>query len=354
MLKTEQHIDSLIIGQGLAGSILAWQLMQCGQRVIVVADQSAASASRVAAGLFNPVTGKRLLLQDDAETVIQTALSFYDQLEQRFKQQFFHNKEMLRILRNEKECDIFNQRSQDSAYAPYLGDTCTTPAFLKAEHGIFAQRKTGYLDTNALLDCLKNLFVAHKSYIESCFRHDDLVIKEVTVLWHGIDARRVIFCEGFMATNNPWFNWLPFQPAKGEILSFTSDQQLPEQIINAGKWLLPVSDGSYKTGATYDHNLSNIEPSKAGKSELIEGLQHLLSSPLNFKLVDHQAGVRPNTRDKRPFIGTHPSQPQLAIFNGFGSKGSMLIPFYAERFVSHLSDGSAIPEEADISRIRYD
>lgn len=354
MARREQYIDSLIIGQGLAGSILAWQLMQRGQRVIVVADQSAASASRVAAGLFNPVTGKRLLLQEDAETVIPAALSFYEHVEQRFKKKLFHKKKMLRILRSKNECALFDQRTQNVAYRPYLGEASTAPSLLQAEHGIFVQRKTGYLDTNALLDCFKDFFVTHESYIESRFRHDDLVINKATVSWHGIDARRVIFCEGSMATKNSWFNWLPFQPAKGEILSFTSEQQLPEQIINGGKWLLPTADGNFKTGATYDQNLSNIEPSAAGKSELVDGLQSLLSSPLNFKLVDHQAGVRPNTLDKQPFIGSHPSQPQLAIFNGFGSKGSMLIPYYAERFASHLIDDSAIPEEADICRIRYD
>ncbi|NWF38809.1 FAD-dependent oxidoreductase [Mariprofundus sp. NF] len=354
MFKAEQHIDTLIIGQGLAGSILAWQLMQRGQRVFIVADETSPSASRVAAGLFNPVTGQRLVLQANAETVIPVAINFYRQLEQRFKQVFFYEKEMLRIFRNEKELLKFNQRSQDPAYTQYLGDGCTDHPLLKTTHGIFVQRNTGYLDTNALLDCFKTFFTAHASYIASCFNHAELVIKEKNVSWRGVDAQRVIFCEGFMAKENPWFNWLPFQPAKGEILSFTTDQQLPEQIINGGKWMLPVADGSFKTGATYDHDLTNIESSEAGETELMNGMQNLLSSPIDFKLLDHQVGVRPNTLDKQPFLGCHPSQPRLAIFNGFGSKGSMLIPYYAERFASHLTEGSPIPDEADISRISYD
>ena len=353
MVNKTRVIDTLIIGQGLAGSMLAWQLMQCGQRVLVLGDESSPSASRVAAGLFNPVTGKRLVLQADAELIIPAAISFYRNLEKQFNQSLFHEKEMLRIFRTDKERDTFSQRAKDPAYAHYLGQTCTPDPLINAEKGAFKQRKTGYLDTNTLLDCMKAHLITQESYLESNFNHTELVTNSESVSWQNIRAQRVIFCEGYMAKDNPWFNWLLFQPAKGEILSFTTQQPLPDQIINGGKWLLPISDGSYKTGATYNHDISSVVPTETGRTELIAGVQSLIRSPLMLQTVDHQAGVRPNTLDKQPFIGIHPSYSQLGIFNGFGSKGSMLIPYYSACFANHLTKGAAIPPHTDISRIQH-
>ncbi len=50
--------DFLIVGQGLAGSLLAWELMQRGAKVLIV-DNGMPNASQVAAGLINPITGMR-------------------------------------------------------------------------------------------------------------------------------------------------------------------------------------------------------------------------------------------------------------------------------------------------------
>ncbi|WP_157821252.1 NAD(P)/FAD-dependent oxidoreductase [Mariprofundus ferrinatatus] len=353
MFSENSVFDTLIIGNGLAGSMLAWQLIQHGQKIMVVGDESLPSASRVAAGLFNPVTGKRLVLQPYAETVIPAAVTLYRSLERRFGQCFFHEKPMLRIIKGRHEKETFEKRTVESDYIPYLGTILPTPALVNAPNGLFEQRKTGYLDTNSLLDCLRDYFIAQGFYHPFSFDHADLNVTSEGIEWRGFKAARIIFCEGFMAKENPWFNWLPFQPAKGEILSLKTDVKLPEKIINGGKWILPLQNGHFKTGATYDHNLSTLEPTDAGKAELIAGMQKLLTSPIEYSLLDHRAGVRPNTLDKHPFIGLHPVRPEIGIFNGFGSKGSMLIPFYSAAFADCLSKGLPLPPEADISRIAY-
>ena len=69
-------------------------------------------------------------------------------------------------------------------------------------------------------------------------------------------------------------------------------------------------------------------------------------------MVEQQAGVRPTTSDRQPFVGLHPGKPQLTIFNGFGSKGSLLIPWHVERFVECLLDATPLPLSMDIARYR--
>ena len=53
-------VDYLIIGQGLAGSLLAWELIQRRCSVVVV-DNGNENASQIAAGLINPITGMRFV-----------------------------------------------------------------------------------------------------------------------------------------------------------------------------------------------------------------------------------------------------------------------------------------------------
>ncbi len=347
-----RYIDTLIVGQGLAGSLLAWQLMQQGQRVVVVADEAAPSASRVAAGIFNPVTGQRLVLQHDAEHIIPTARQCYRQLEAELGQRFFHAKTMLRVFKYAKEAQVFTQRRHDAAYVAYLGDTMDRVESLRAPHGLGEQRQTGYLDTNALLDALRGYFMDRDSYIAARVEHHNLTCQTDAVRWRHLHARRIIFCQGFMDKENPYFNYLPFQPAKGEILTLDIETRLPDCIINAGKWLLPLANGQYKAGATYSHDLSSLQPTTEAKDEIMQALQQMLEQSPAMTVIAQQAGIRPNTLDKHPFVGFHPEQSVIGIFNGFGSKGSMLIPYYAQAFCRHICNGTAIPAEADILRIK--
>jgi len=353
-MSANHHIDTLIIGQGLAGSMLAWQLMAEGQQVMVIADEKLNAASRAAAGLFNPVTGKRLVLQPHAELIIPEARAFYRQLEAHFNQPLFHEKEMLRVISTKSETEAYEKRCKDPAYAPYLGETLPSPSMLNPAFELLEQKQTGYLDTNRLLDCLKTDLQSQRSFHACRFIYNELTVTTESIRYREIRARRIIFCEGYMGMFNPWFKWLPFQPAKGEILTLKTSKPISDRIINAGKWLLPLEHGNYKTGATYERDLSNTEPTQAGYREVVDSMQKMLSKPVEFELLHHQAGVRPNTRDKQPFIGLHPEQPRIGIFNGFGSKGSMLIPYYSQAFAHHLIDGSPIPAEADICRIAYE
>jgi len=349
--QTAQQIDTLIIGQGLAGSLLAWQLMQQGQSIGIVCDDNAASASRVAAGIFNPVSGQRLVLQAQAEHIIASARQCYAQLESQFGQTFFHAMPMLRVFKHDNERQRFEQRRRDTDYAPYLGRYINKLDPIHAPHGLCQQHQTGYLDINALLDCWRDYFIAQHCYMPQRFEYADLKVQTTGITWHHIHAKRIIFCQGFMDQDNPWFSHLPFQPAKGEILTLKIDANLSDHIINGGKWLLPLGNRHYKTGATYAHDLSDTEPSAQAKAELLKGLQHLISTPLDVEVVKQQAGIRPNTLDKHPFIGFHAEQSAVGIFNGFGSKGSMLIPYYAQAFAHHIGTASSIPGEADIARI---
>jgi len=343
--------DFLIIGHGLAGSLLAWELMQRGCSVLVV-DNGNENASQVAAGLINPITGMRFVKSGELDTLLPAARSCYSQLATFFQQKFFIEKTMMRIFSSEKELNAAVKRVTDPDYQAYLNNiypmTNSTGDFA-TPFGYVEQKQTGYLLTRPLLDCLKSLLISRNSYRLVDFDYKEIAFKP-TLHWHDVSLRQVIFCEGYQATKNPWFSWLPFQPVKGEILTLNHQSELPDKIINYGNWLIPLSATQIRIGATFDRENINTNTTETGKNELLMALGKLSPGLKSLTVISHEANIRPSTRDRHPFIGRHPEQNQLSIFNGFGAKGSLQIPWYCQRFADTLLENAPLPSSCNIRR----
>lgn len=342
------QIDVLLIGQGLAGSLLAWELLQRQLRVVVV-DDGAENASQVAAGLINPVTGQRLVKQVDVENLLPAAMHAYRQLERQFGQAFYQQMPMLKILRTAKELEIAERRLSQADYRGYLSKLAAAPKRINAPYGVLQQGQTGYLRTEALLSRLRDFLRKKHCYRRHTLQYEEINL-EPALRWQAIYPRHIVFCEGYQALTNPWFKYLPFQLAKGEILGCESRRDIPQQILNYGHWLIPLESGRFKTGATFETDQVDHVPTEAAKTALLASLRAVCPEQQALDVYQHRAGIRPATRDKQPFIGTHPLYPQLHIFNGFGAKGSLAIPWYAARFADYLQQHAGLPPGCDIRR----
>lgn len=350
MTGDNRTCDILVIGAGLAGSMLAYKLINAGLRTLIVSAPSIPAASRAAAGLINPVTGQRMVLQENIDALLTAVENFYSEMEERFDITLLHRREMLRLFQSEKEREAWRKRLNNPVYAPYIDNQTSEEPAIHAGLGGFIQYRTGNLDTNLLLDALHAWFRQQGALFEVPFDHDQLSIKEGHIHWQKIEAGKVIFCEGWRGQHNPWFSWLPFQPAKGEILTIATESEVPEKIINRGKWLLPINRKRFKFGATYEREELDEIATDSAKESLLQAMRQLFVKPPTIEITEHVAGVRPGTRDKQPFLGFHHQHPELGIFNGFGSKGSLLIPWYAEAMVSHIVKETPLPTTADIGR----
>lgn len=345
-------VDFLIVGQGLAGSVLAWELMQQQQTVRIV-DPAGSSASRVAAGLVNPVTGKRLVKTSGIDTYLPVARQTYRQLEQDFGQSFFFERSLVRLFQSEDERAVWARRKADPDYQPYLGEQ-----FLAGQGGRgfsdalggFRQKQCAYLDTVALLNGFKDFFLQQGVLIKDTLPLTLINPERFPLHWQGLVCRHVIFCEGWRGMHNPWFFWLPFQPAKGDILTLRIDVRLPDNIISKKHWLIPLTDGHFRFGSSYQWSPLNEQLYEATREQLLNGLTQLFEHPMNWQCLQQQSGIRPGTKDRSPFLGIHPQFPALSIFNGFGAKGVSLIPWYAKQFVDSLLKHKPVPVAGDILR----
>ncbi len=342
------RIDVLIVGQGLAGSLLAWELMQRQYRVMVV-DTGEENASRVAAGLINPVSGQRLVKCRHVELLLPAAMQCYQHLASVFRQAFFVDMPMLRILQNERERDYAGQRLHQDEYRFYLKGWLPTADPVNSPFGVLQQTQTGYLRTGKLLDQLRSFFIGQQSYIQTRLDYNEVDLQP-GLRWRHIKPRHIVFCEGHKGAGNPWFGKLPFQLVKGEILSCESSVSGPKHILNYGHWLIPLEDNRFKTGATFDRQYPDILPTSQAETALLTALYGACPGMQPVSVYEHKAGIRPATLDKQPFIGPHPRFADLHIFNGFGAKGSLSIPWYARQFIAALEQQEQLSPHCGIQR----
>lgn len=347
-----QWIDTLIVGQGLAGSLLAWQLHQCAQRVHIVDPHHQFTASQVAAGLLNPVTGKRLVKSWQLEAFYPLAMEFYHQLETSFSTPFFINKTLYQVFQSQQQQLDWHSRCEEQSYRRWAGSYCDPGAGGNNLHDPFGsvkQEKAGFVRIKLLLSSLQKYFTENKMSSQARLDYQDLKLHHNGVEWLGYKARRVVFCEGYQLGQNPWFKACGMNPVKGDILTLQSREPLCDDIVNQSQWLVPIGNNLYRLGASYIREL-DLKPSRQARRRLLQGLREMMVPLPAFALVDHQYGIRPASSDRRPIMGTHPRYPQLAVFNGFGSKGSLQIPYCAGLMQQHLNEASEIPESMNVSR----
>jgi glycine/D-amino acid oxidase-like deaminating enzyme len=101
-------------------------------------------------------------------------------------------------------------------------------------------------------------------------------------------------------------------------------------------------------GATYEWKNLTDDPTPEGLIELETKLRMLITSA--FKVINHEAGIRPSVIDRRPVIGSHPTFKNIHLFNGFGTKAVMLAPYYANQFVNQFQQKENLDDEVNVSR----
>lgn len=345
----EPQVDYIIVGQGLAGSALAIRLLERGRRVSVFDEPLKNNCSRVAAGLFNPITGMGIVKTWLAEETFASLHEFYTDCEKQFGQRFFFPSLLYRPFHSAEEQNNWMVKSAENGVSTFVEKIYTESGFGKEVNDPFGGillNTCGYLDTVSFLASTRKFLISNNSWSDSHFAVEDLELSSESVSYHGMTARKIIFCQGIEA--NPFFDWLHIRPLKGETVTLNLDFE-PAVIFNKGVYIVPSNGNStYKAGATYElKNLSHEVTDKA-RIELVEKLTGLLKNP--FSAVAQEWGIRPTTIDRRPIIGCHPLYKNLVIFNGLGTKGVSLAPYFSAQVADWLEGKGEILKEVNIKR----
>ncbi len=348
-LLNKFNLDYIIIGQGLAGSALAIKLIQRQKRVLVVDQPALNTSSSVAAGLFNPITGRKMVKTWMADKLFPALHTHYTAVEALTRNTFFYPMMVYRPFISVEEQNEWMGKSSDNGLTSYIEEIfrkSTVPA-ARDPFGGLALKQCGYLDTRGYINSVRELLRTEAIFLEEDVADTDLEITTESVVYKRYVAKRVVFCSG--AHSNAWFGWLPIQPLKGEAIEVTGE--LPEALIlNRGVYVVPSGRGSWRVGATYNFNDQSSGITEKSRKELTERLQDLIQIP--FTIASQQWGIRPTTPDRRPILGKHPEWPSAWVFNGMGTKGVSLSPYFAEVLIRSMENGEPLNKEVDVERYK--
>jgi glycine oxidase len=330
----------LIVGQGIAGTLLAWSLRRRGAEVYIADVDLPGSSSRAAAGIINPVTGKRFVKSWRFDEFFPVAKNIYQQLELELGISFWEERPTLRLLGTPEEANDWSIRCTQAEYEDHLGET-TDPGpwakFLKPGFKFGVILKSARANLSLLLEAYRR-----KALNEGFLLERGVEYSETETLLKEYD--RVVFCEGWQATTNPYFPDAAFRVCKGEALIIRfpdhsldlpeSSPNSPAEMLKKTMLLVPMGDGTFWVGSTYRWHFEDTLPGEEGRDYILGYLHEMFDAP--FEIVGHVAGIRPTMIDRRPVAGPSNLNPKVFIFNGLGTKGSLLAPFFAEELAEAL------------------
>ncbi|WP_461642889.1 NAD(P)/FAD-dependent oxidoreductase [Labilibaculum euxinus] len=340
----------LIVGQGIAGSLLAYDMYRAGLNFTIVASPDERAASNVAAGMYNPIVFKRLTKSWMVDDVLPVMTKIYQDLENDLGCRFLFPMDIMKPLAdNEKK--MWEERMEDASFSDYIvGMESNSIGKGFKDFDFYGQvTNSGYLLLDKLLKKLRKFFKSKGLLVEANFKYKDIGFIDGGITWHGISAETIVFCEGHHAAENPYFKGVGFNPTKGELLEIECEGLSEDYIFNKNLFVMPLGKNRFKIGATYDWKNRNEELTLEARKDLLGRLDNLISLP--YTVVNHWAGIRPTVIDRRPVLGTHPFHKHVAIFNGLGTKGVMLAPYFAREMVRFLSvNDYPLAKEVDIRR----
>ena len=344
------RLDYIILGNGLAGASIAIQLLKRARKILVIDKPSCTTPSRVAPGLFNPITGRKMAKSWLADKLFPYLREYYKEVEALTGQKFFYPMPVYRPFISIEEQNEWMAKSIESPFEPYIQNIFTLPSIsgVKDKHGGILLKQAGYLNTVAYLDAVRKLVERDGTFLESAIQDGDILVENARVRYNNFEAERLIVCTG--AYDNSWFRWLPVKPLKGETLRVQCDFN-ERIIINRGVYIVPTAGlNEWRIGATYDNEDNDVSTTEKARAELTEKTQELITFP--FNIVQQEYGFRPTTPDRRPILGRHPAMERVFTFNGMGTKGVSLAPYFSDVLTRFIENDEPINKEVDIERYK--
>lgn len=320
--------DILIVGQGLAGSLLGWALERAGIDFAIADAGPERAASSVAAGLINPITGRRLVKSWGVDMLLPQAAQMYREIGDELGVPLWHPLRVRRLFADDKERAIFAGKQATGELSPYAYDG--------DERGFWIEL-AARVDLRLLVENLRLHWDSQGRLRERADMAEALRQHEL-----------VIDCRGLEGTRWEPFAFVPWAFSKGELLELAVAGLAPDVVINRRHWIAPFGGARAWVGATHEPGVVDATPTATARASLEASARELL--PQGFTVIDQRAGIRVNLPDKLPVAGRHPTQPDRGVLNGLGAKGALYAPWLAQQWVAHLRDGAAFAPEIDVRR----
>lgn len=314
----------LIIGQGLAGTLASHACLQRGWDVHVI-DSGAHCASSVAAGMYNPMSFRRIVEVWDAQLHWDAMQATYADIEATLADTFLHPLPIRKRIPNADVADLWNSKSAD---IPWISKVTTLPN----GDQVGTVNGGGWLNLPRMLAAWRVHLTQLGRFSDDTWRPDS-----PTSDWDAI-----VHCRGVHERLDNAIDPLDIRANRGEILTIAPENAaLPTDLIdNFGKWTVPLGGGQWRLGASYEWNRTDLDPTEATRDFLLDALSNAHGATMDCRIHSHEAGLRPVSKDRRPAVGPRPGKPGHYVFNGLGTRGVLIGPRWAQHLVDGLSGDS--------------
>ncbi|NDP25930.1 MAG: FAD-binding oxidoreductase [Flavobacterium sp.] len=342
-------LDYLIIGSGLAGISFSEIALQ-NHKSILVLDNNSQNSSKIAGGLYNPVILKRFSEVGHAQEHLLIMNDFFTILEKKLDCKVNFKMPILRKFFSIEEQNNWFAASDKENLAPFLSTNLISRKYLSIDSpfGYGEVLQTGYVDTALLLKKYKDYLIENNLFLDESFNYSLLQEKSNGTQYKDIQAKHIIFAEGFGMHANPYFKNLPLDGTKGEIFIIKAPQLDLDVILNTSVFILPLGNDLFKVGATYNWTDKTDTPTEEGKAELIAKIKDIITC--DFEIVEHLAGIRPTVKDRKPLVGTYTNHNSIHILNGLGTRGVVLGPAMAKALFECIEYQKPLDKAIDIRR----
>ena len=183
------NFDFIILGQGIAGTSLAWCLRWAGSRFLVVDRQEPVTSSRIAAGLITPITGQKLIMSWRFEEFWPTAIAFYDRVQSETNTQLFARRSMVRLFTNDVEAATFQRRRDAGEYFGIVSQPVrlVNEKWFDSPLGGFEMCQGGQLDVPGYLDASRKIFEDEGAFLTN----DVDVSRDLRIDRDGVDLPKL-------------------------------------------------------------------------------------------------------------------------------------------------------------------
>lgn len=343
-------LDYIVVGFGLAGMSFSEQLLKNNSSFVVITEEDK-SSSVVAGGMYNPVILKRFTSPWNAISQLEYAIPFYSKIEERLNTIVNNPLPVLRVFNTVEEQNNWLIASDKPNLSPFLSTNFkkNKNECILADNDFGVVEKAGRIQVAKLLSAYKLDLLENDSYQNEVFDFDALTILDDCVSYKDLKAKNIVFCEGFGLKSNPYFNYLPLNGTKGEVLIIKAVSLKLDSIVKSGVFLIPLDESDcYLVGATYHWTDKTWDATEDAKLELTKKLDTVLNC--EYQIVDQLAGIRPTVKDRRPLVGQHPEHKNMFVLNGLGTRGVMVAPMVSHELFDYIENNTDLDDEIDIER----
>ena len=326
------QINTVIVGQGIAGSMIAFMLHQQQVPFVVIDAGIANTSSRIAAGMFSPISGKRKTIHAITLQQIPFAIEMYKAVELLLGIDFLHTNPVYQVFNSLADQQEVLAKYRDIDFANYIQPNPAILPNIKQPNGACEISASGWVDCGLLISRFAEWLLQRNALVQTDFIYEDLNISKGIMEYHGLKFENIVFCEGYRAINNPFFKE-KIIPCKGDLLTIQYDHLSTDRIIKKGSiYSIDTGHHVFKAGATYQWNNSNEVPEEAGKKMIELQLDDMLDK--EYRVLNHQSAIRPTTQNREVIAKQHPDYAGMFMLNGLGTKGILQGPWWARHLIN--------------------